>query len=62
MHRSFKYVVGNGADFSPHTRSSCKMSQFTSYLKLLLLPEVKYKERLLPVGEKKLCVWQCLAH
>jgi len=38
------------------------MSQFTSYLKLLLLPEVKYRERLLPVGEKKLHVWQSLVH
>ena len=37
------------------------MSQFTSYLKLLLLPEVKYRERLLTVGEKKLRIWRCLA-
>ena len=27
----------------------------------VLLPEVKYRERLLPVGEKKLRVWQSLA-
>ena len=37
-------------------------NQFTSYLKLLLLPEIKYGERFLPVGEKKLCAWQPSAH
>ena len=40
--------------FSPCTDSPYKISRFTSFLKLLLSPEVKYKERLLPVGEKSL--------
>ena len=46
--------------FSPHTHSPYNISRFTSYLKQLLLPEVKYGECLFPVGEKKLCVWQSL--
>ena len=48
--------------FSPDTHSPDNISRFTSYLKLLLLPEVKYGERFLPVGEKKLRVWQPSAH
>ena len=47
---------------SPYTHSPYTISRFTSYLKLLLLPEVKYGERLLPVGKKKLRVCQSLAH
>ena len=39
--------------FSPYTHSPYTISRFTSYLNLLLLPEVKYGERLLPVGKKK---------
>ena len=46
-------AVGNSADFLPHTHSPDNIRQFISYLKLLLLPEVKYGERLLPVGKKK---------
>ena len=46
--------------FSPYTHSPYTISRFTSYLKLLLLPEVKYGERLLPVGKKKLRVYQSL--
>ena len=38
--------------FSPDTHSPDNISQFTSNLKLLLVPEVKYGERFLPVGEK----------
>ena len=49
-------AVGNSADFLPHTHSPDNISQFISYLKLLLLPEVKYGEHLLPVGEKKPCI------
>ena len=44
-------AVENGAAFHTHTHSPYKISQFTSYLKLLLLPELKYGEHLLPVGE-----------
>ena len=39
---------------SPDNHSLDKMSQFTSYLRLLFLSEVKYGECFLPAGEKKL--------
>ena len=48
--------------FSPRTHSPYKISRFASYLKLLLLPQLKYREFLLPVGEKKLRVWLSLVH
>ena len=61
MHRSFERLE-TVSIFSPDTHSPDNISRFTSYLKLLLLPEVKYGERFLPVGEKKLRVWQPSAH
>ena len=54
-------LVWNGADFLTLTHSPYTISRFTSYLKLLLLPEVKYGECLLPVDNKKLRVCQSLA-
>ena len=44
--------------FSPHIHSPYKISRFTSYLKLLVLPEVKYKKRTLTPcrGEKASCL------
>ena len=48
--------------FSPYTHSPYTLSRFASYLKLSLLPEVKYVEHLLPVGQKKVHAWQSLAY
>ena len=62
MPRSLERGLETVPIFSPYTHSPYTVSRFTSYLKLLLLPEVKYGERLLPVAQKKLRVWQSLAH
>ena len=55
MHRRFERLE-TVPIFSTDTHSPDKISRFTSYLKLLLLPEVKYGERFLPEGKKKLRV------
>ena len=61
MHRSFEWLETVPV-FSLDNHSPDNTTRFTSYLKPLLLPEVKYGERFLPVCEKKLCVWQPSAH
>jgi len=55
-------VIGNDADFITSYPHPYTISRFTSYLKLLRLPEVKYGECVVPVGKKKLRVCQSLAH
>ena len=49
-------VVGNSVDFLTFYQQPLHISQFISYLKLLLSPEVKYGECLHSVGDKKLCL------